>query len=48
MMQMGCKIWIFFWKFFQLASLAFLIIKQQFKNQYYLRNKNEKQCIIAE
>ena len=24
-----------FWKIFRLASLAFLIIKEHFKNQYY-------------
>ena len=37
--QEWCKwgvIFEFFWKIFRLASLAFLIIKQQFKNQYYL------------
>ena len=29
----------FFWKIFRLASLAFLIIKQQFKNQYNFTKK---------
>ena len=33
-----CKLSVqfeFFWKIFRLTSLAFLIIKQQFKSQYY-------------
>ena len=46
MMQIGCKIWFFLENFnFRLASLAFLIIKQLFKNQYYLTKMFIKTCL---